>query len=74
MLARKDGQLKTQNQALEETVALQFAEQQDIAQLQVVGNSQARSDIHKQIKSLKRAVEDKADDASAHVVGRKIMT
>jgi hypothetical protein len=56
MLAREDGQLKTQNQALEETVALQFAEQQDIAKLQVVGNSQARSDTHKKVKSLKRAV------------------
>jgi hypothetical protein len=56
MLAREDGQFKTQNQALEETVALQFAEQQDIVKLQVVGNSQARSETRKQVKSLKRAV------------------
>jgi hypothetical protein len=27
MLAREDGQFKTQNQALKETMALQFAEQ-----------------------------------------------
>jgi hypothetical protein len=33
MFTRKDGQFKTQNQALEEMMALQFAEQHDIAKL-----------------------------------------
>jgi hypothetical protein len=56
MLAREDDQLKTQNQALEETAALQFAEQQDIAKLLEVGNSQAHSDTQKQVTSLKRVV------------------
>ncbi|CAK9867953.1 unnamed protein product [Sphagnum jensenii] len=56
MLAREDGQLKTQNQALEKTAALQFAEQQDIARLLGVGNSQAHSDTQKQVTSLKRVV------------------
>jgi hypothetical protein len=33
MFTRKDGQFKTQNQTLKETMALQFAEQHDIAKL-----------------------------------------